>query len=153
MIGPVIDVKKEILSFSEESNPHFTGWPMDINEAAIKWGNVVEVCAAEVVPQSDTAPSAKMAFIEIFKQMSNSSQNGRIIFAEAMDKYAEVLALGMLTYNYQGIPPPLKFYPNMLGLVTGSIEVEAQRLATEMVEWFKTGTAIKITTGETVNWE
>lgn len=152
MIATPNEVANEILTFGNGDNPDFNNWPQSISEAAECWANVVDVCAANVVPTSTTATAARAAFITEFNNMSNEAQNGYLVFANALMQYATILGTGMTGAGFNGFPPPTLFVFNMQGFISGSANEEAIRFGTDLVNWFKTGTATNINTGTTINW-
>lgn len=152
MIAEPNIVAQEILTFGNGDQEGFDNWPNSIAQAAELWANVVEICAGDVIPTSSNKPIAKTLFINTFNTMSIQAQNGYEVFSQALMDYATSLALGMTASGFTGTPPPIPFEFNMQGLISGSSAAEALRLSTDLVNWFKTGTATNISTGATINW-
>lgn len=152
MIAEPNTVAQEILTFGNGDDPEFNNWPQSITEAAECWADVVGVAANNVVPASTTQAPARAAFITVFLTMDIESQNGYQVFAQALMAFATQLAIGMTSTGFTGAPPPLSFVFNMQGLISNSSYEEALRFATDLVLWFKTGTATNISTGTTINW-
>lgn len=152
MIAEPNTIAQEILTFGNGDDPEFNNWPQTIAEAAECWADVIGVTANQVVPASTTQAPARVAFINTFLTMSIESQNGYQVFAQALMAFATQLASGMTPAGFTGAPPPQPFIFNMQGLLSNSSYEEALRFATDLVLWFKTGTATNISSGTTINW-
>lgn len=152
MIATKNQVANQILTFGNGNDPEFNAWPNSIAQAAIEWGDVVDICCKDVIPATNNQVPARAAFITIFKTMNIDQQNGYQVFTQALWEYANIMAAGMVTSNFTGIPPSTPFVFNMQGMINGNSETEANNFAEALIDWFKTGKAVNISSGVTVNW-
>ena len=77
------------------------------------------------------------------------------VIATCVQSYASVLATGMVSSGFTGVPPvtPLMLDPVYnLGVQSDQADPVLELLATTIDTWFKTGTAVNIITGATVLW-
>ena len=141
--------------FNEFFNPdadNFIAFPESSDAAAEKWGEFVYQVCENVQPQSSTLQPAKEAFINTFNQMSPVIQNGFTIFQLSFNSFTEILSQGMVTSGFNGIAPPTDLPLGFDGLINNNPSIEALNFSTTLYNWLKTGTAINIITGVTINW-
>lgn len=147
----------EIRKINDESFDDFEGFPETIESTATRWANLVDNYAgANLIPVVNPIflESARIAFFNQFLLLSNKTQNGIQVFANAFAAYAVQIALGMQPV-FTGLVPPTRLSIESIipvGLNGGSAQVIASLLATLIDTWFRTGTAINNQTGATVNW-
>lgn len=146
-------IANEIFKFSDPEHPNFIGSPEDINEAAELWALVFNETCKEVQPPSANLETATVLFEETFKTMTYELQNGTLIFQQAAMAFATELALGMTPSGFTGVPPPIPLPLNPTGFITKDREIEINNLSDIIYNWLKTGTAINIISGVTINWQ
>ncbi len=133
----------------------FEGFPKNIQESAIRWGDCVNSYAANVTPVSTTSEAAKLSFISAMQSVNVNAGNGLILFNNALVSYALTLAGGMVGGGFIGTPPPVP--PTIqviapIGLGGGTSEAIANMLASIIDIWFKTGTATPSSGGSPILW-
>lgn len=150
MIGTVSDVTNAIRTFQDTDYSGFSGFPVETSVGEV-WADVADTLLANVIPQSGTAPAARQSFIAAMQGVTHTSDGPTMLYAAFMS-YATTLAGGMTTSGFVGTPPPTLVTFPLTGLITQSAEVEAGLMATALVVWAKTGTAIPSTGGATILW-
>jgi len=140
---------EEIRKINDVGFEKFEKFPQSIDEAAKRWSNAIFKHCEDVIPPSITLEQAKQScYIELLKVSSNPKQ-----FEIAIMKFAEVMKDGMIGFN--GIMPPIDL--NLFSVFTkgfagaSSIDI-ADELSEKINSWFKTGTAINVSSGITINW-
>lgn len=149
MIGTSTEVANAILNITDPANNNF---PNNGAEAGQKWGDVVDVLGAAVIPVSTTASAARAAFAALIATINNNS-DGLSILKNAFHQYSIVLATGMTGAGFIGTPPPIE--PPLEIILTGPTHDAtpvANNLASLLVAWLKTGTATPISGGSPILW-
>ena len=137
----------------DEEYPSFEGFPQTLEEAVVRWGNVIDTYAGiNLIPFSTTSQLARTAFENTLLSLQPS--NGALIIQNAFLTYTVTIAQGMLP-AFQGVPPPipLNLIPIFgVGFAGGTSQEVASLLTTAIDTYFRTGTAINTQSGATVNW-
>lgn len=118
-----------------------------------KWSDAMESYSTNIIPTSTTVTSAANALevelMAIFILHTEASSEMELAFAN----FANTIATGMLP-AYVGTPPPgsVGFY-NLFNMDFPDTWAEgAQRFATAIDNWMKTGTATPSGGGSPINW-
>ena len=139
----------EIRKINDFDFEYFEQFPKSIDEAAERWSNAIFKHCEDVVPPSITLQQAKqICYLEFLKVSNNPKQ-----FEIAIMKFAEVMKDGMIGFN--GVMPPtdLNLITVFLKGFSGSSSLDiANELSEKIHAWFKTGTAINVSSGITINW-
>lgn len=144
-------LKTEILKITDASNPIHQGFPKDINEAGLRWAAAVDTYASSVVPTSYTLSAAKQ---QLAIDLLNVATGGTSAFILALTNYSITIASGMLP-TFNGFPPPTPVVLQPIftyGLSGASANDVAILLSNAIDAWFKTGTAINVSTSIVSNW-
>jgi hypothetical protein len=122
-----------------------TNSPSSSLDVAESWSNVADILGSNVLPVSTTAKQAKAAMKNILLGLTSDEPTGILILKNAFKLYGITLALGMNGGGYLGIPPvlPPMFETVLIGPSTNA-ELQANLLASILVVWIKTGTAVLI---------
>lgn len=133
---------------------NFSGFPETTIEVASRWSEIVDNYAKSVLPTSLSSAAAKSAFNSIMLGISPTVPNGIALLISAFTAYAASLAGGMAP-TFTGVPPitPVNLTPVIsAGLGGASGDVTAALMANIIHTWFKTGTAINVSSGATITW-
>lgn len=147
-------IRSELSKIMDPDDPNFVGYPSSTSQMANNWANAVNEYAKTVFPISSTSSAAKSAMEGVFMGMV-APMSGLVIFPAAFSAYAAALSPGMIVSNFNGIPPPS---PIILApafavpLLSTTLQIRIDTMATIIDTWFKTGTAINISSGATVPW-
>lgn len=143
-------LKDEILKITDINFVGFEEFPISIDAAAERWANVLFEYAKEIVPPSATIVQAKdMARSQFALIGVNRKQ-----FEIAITKFAEILKDGMI--GFTGVMPTFILDMEHIfnkGFNGASSETIAEEISEYIDVWFKTGTAINISSGVTINWK
>lgn len=149
LVKTILDTELSVLM--DEDFANFGGFPDGIIEASQRWSDVVDAYASAVIPSTTTASSAKTAFQGV---IASITVDGLVKFPLAFTAYAGALAVGMLP-TFTGVPPPIPIVFDSafaIGNAGGSGADVADAMSVIIDTWFKTGTAINISSGATVPW-
>lgn len=149
--------ENEIRKLNDSSFELFEGFPNSCSLATKKWANTFFIYAENIVPISNTVSSAKSDAQQILLGICSSSSlpQSVAIFTASLVKFAESIMPGFISSSFSGIMPIGQ--PNLLPIFIkamsgGSAKDFAIELSNEIDNWFKTGTAININSGLTINW-
>lgn len=146
-------LKQQLGAICDEGNPLFTEFPSSWEIAGQRWAQAINIYASAVIPASATSALAQQMFVTTWipmREVENIS-----VIATCVQSYASVLATGMVSSGFTGVPPvtPLMLDPVYnLGVQSDQADPVLELLATTIDTWFKTGTAVNIITGATVLW-
>lgn len=151
MLVPTI-LKTSLQEIFDQESPSFKGFPENLTQAAVRWGDAFDGYAKAVIPISISSAAAKAAFITTFLTMN--SENGLTQFPSCFHNYAIALAAGM-TPLFTGVPPvlpPVLTPVFTLGLSEAK-SLDCINLLVEIVDkWMRTGIAIQTTTKVPIPW-
>lgn len=138
-----------IRSISDSEFIDFIGFPKTLEDAAIKWSEILYDFCEEVVPPSLTLIQAKeLSRLEFLKINNNPKQ-----FEIAVTKFADTMKNGMIGFNVVLPVVPLDMSPIFLKGFGGANSEEIAKLMSDFLfSWFKTGIAVNIASGVTINW-
>ena len=139
----------EILSFSDESNGSFKGFPVDEQQTADYWADAfVAWLSTAVVPPGLGAVLAKPAMVAAMVALAvpNPSGDGSLFYppgagALALGNGLAALVAGASAIPAVTVPPPALFVPPPLPPVTDP-SVPALAIATAALAWASTGTHV-----------
>lgn len=118
-----------------------------------KWSNAVNEYAKVVAPPSTTSSVAKEAFKTTMEGVTLGAVNYYPLLQTAFTNYAVSLASGMT--GFVSTPPPTPIDVLTIGLIAmasgNSVYINA--LSDIIHAWFKTGTAVPVSGGPTINWK
>lgn len=145
-------IQQEFANLMDKNAGGFVGYPQSPTEVAENWSNVLFNYSQAIIPLSTTAVPAKQAM----KAILTSAVAPNSFFPALISGYsafATTLAGGMLP-TFTGTPPPtpIPLSPILalpLGTPVGTI---IGLFSTLTDTWFRTGTAINISSGATINW-
>lgn len=144
------DLVDGILSLNDEQNPNFQGWVESSLIACERWATIIDNYASKVIPASTTFVLAKQA---LFTELLNVDTIGENAIQLGLTKYATILGSGMAGFTGVIPPVPIVLTPIFQAGFGGASSVEiANMLAITIDGWFRTGTAINISSGAVVNW-
>lgn len=150
-------LKSEVRKINDTNYDLFAGFPKNCaTEACNRWGNAIFIYTIEIRPNNINVDLAKNIFIGSIRQIcyiSGTLRTSATIFENSLILFANELLDGFPGYN--GIMPIGRpnLYPVFYrGYRGNSAEKFAEDFSTEVDRWMRTGTAINITTGATVNW-
>lgn len=117
-----------------------------------KWADVCDQLLSTVIPASITAQNARGAFIATMQPMATSIADGIPLLEQAFLTYATILSTGMVGAGFTGVPPTSS--PSIQSIVNGPQPAEAfaSLLESILIPWAKTGQAIPLSGGATINW-
>ena len=145
-------LKNEIIKITDVSNPIHEGYPTNISLASKRWAAAIDKYASQVIPVSITTQLAKTKLAESLLAIEII---GTPAFITALTEYSIDLSVGMSPL-FTGTPPPIPIVLApifALGFKGASAETIAELLSSTIDTWFKTGTAINISTSIITNWE
>jgi hypothetical protein len=144
-------LKKEIIKITDSNDPTHEGFPNDLQEASVRWSNAINLYASQIIPVSTTSESARVSLQAHLMTVPTLGEQG---FINGLIAYSTVLATGMLP-TFNGVIPPIPpvLTPAfVIGFNGGSSEDVAEQMSNIIDIWFKTGTAINISSGVVTNW-
>lgn len=114
------------------------------------WATIAGYLLDKVIPLSDTQTLAKISFISALP-LNAQTQDSIPLLQNAFHAHAVTLATGMTVSNYTGVAPPT--LPNIISLLPNNDSLAfCSDLALLLITWAKTGTAIPLVSGPTINW-
>lgn len=154
--------EQEIRKLNDSSFEEFQGFPESCPLAVTKWAETFYVYAEGILPASNTVILAKSTAQQILLGICSSKTFSQsvTIFTSAVVSFAQQIIPGFISGNIypnqcNGVMPiyPLNLFPIFLKAMNGGSAYDfAKELSTEIDNWFKTGTAININSGITINW-
>lgn len=142
----------ELEKIMNPDHPQFIGHPETAADGANNWAEAIGGYAELVTPPSSTGLAAKAAFIAIFATTQDNT--GETTLKAALTAYAAALGGGMAP-AFTATPPPNPIDLTawlQIPLEAGQDSLRASTLAGLIDGWFRTGTAIQVSSGATVNW-
>lgn len=148
-------IQNELTKFMDNQSPAFVGYPSSVSDVANAWADAVDTYASVVVPISTTSSAARTAFYSTMLGMNTTAMNGFAVIKAAFMAYATALAGGMTGAGFVGTPPPTlipieTIVPLGMSGIPNSVIVST--LAGIIDVWFRTGLAVQISSGVTINW-
>jgi len=122
-------------------------------DAAYKWKEAMRLYSSNIIPASTTVDSAASSLetelMAVFILEVEASAEMELAFAN----FANAIAIGMLP-AYVGTPPPgsIGFYDLFTMMFPDTWAEGAQRFATAIDNWMRTGTATPSGGGSPINW-
>lgn len=149
--------EQEIRKLNDSSFEDFKGFPNSCPLAVNKWAETFFIYAEEIVPFSNTVILAKSNAEQILMGICSASSFSQsvTIFTNAIIEFAQQIMPGFIASQFSGVMPiyPLNLFPIFIKAMNGGSAYDfAVELSTEIHNWFKTGTAININNGLTINW-
>ena len=147
----------ELEKFMDSESPNFVRNPYTIQEANGMFSDALIVLASTIVPLVNAAvfPSAKLAYVNVASGMVMVVPGiAPTIFPSAMSAFAASLVPGFQPV-FTATPPmsPINLLPIIGG--AGYNLTNSQILdifVPIVVNWFRTGVAVNVSTGVAVNW-
>lgn len=148
----------EIRKLNDSTFELFEGFPNSCPLATKKWANAFFIYAENIIPPSNTVSVAQSAAEAVLLGIcsANSFNQSVIIFTNAVIEFAQQIMPGFIMTQFSGVMPTyqLNLFPIFIKAINGGSAYDfAVELSTEIDNWFKTGTAININNGLTINWE
>lgn len=151
----------EIRKLNDSSYEEFVGFPSSCSLATDKWSDCFLLYCQDMIPSSTTKIEAKNLCRDVLLDICNADDffESVQIFTNSIIQFCIKLSEGIYdgTFQvFQGIPPIgiLNLIPVFLKAKSGGSAYEfAVELAENIDTYFKTGTAINLLTGVTINWE
>lgn len=144
-------LKTEIVKITDASNPIHEGFPASIEEAGQRWAEAIDKYASQIIPFSSTSQIAKQ---QLAVDLINVQNGGTSVFITVLTNYAIELSSGM-SPTFTGTPPPIPIVLQPifnLGFKGETAENIAELLSNVIDAWFRTGTAINVSSSITTNW-
>jgi len=149
LVKTVLDT--EISKIMDKDFNEFEGFPATVAEASVRWSEAINVYASVVIPITTTSPVAKTAMEGV---LATITIDGIIKFPQSFTAYAVELAKGM-SPTFTGVPPPAPILfasAFAIGIAGGSGAEVGSAMSVIIDAWFRTGTAVNVSSGATVPW-
>ena len=153
-------LKNEIRKLNDPTYSDFVGFPESCSLASDKWATCLFLYAENIIPPNTlleiARANSRAVFIQLCSSNIRSLEQSVIIFTNAVTTFAQSILGGFVSSGFNGVMPtyPINLLPIFRKALDGGSAIDfAIELSDEIDAYFKTGTAININSGVTINWK